>query len=64
MGESETETDPRRKIPTLLWVMLGVVILLVFVAGIALVGRPHPTHAVGPPAGAPPDQAAPSPMPH
>jgi hypothetical protein len=70
MDEPETDPDPRRRIPTLPWVMLGAVVLLVFILGIILVGRPHPTHAVGPPAGAPPDQSAltapplPAPMPH
>jgi hypothetical protein len=71
MDESDLETDPRRKVPTLAWVMLGLVILLLFVAGVAWVGRPHPTRAIGPPAGAPPDQSvapppapSPAPIPH
>jgi hypothetical protein len=55
MDESETETDPRRRIPTLLWVMIGAIVVLLFVGGVAWIGRPHPTHAVGPPAGSPAD---------
>jgi hypothetical protein len=53
MGAEDREPNPRRQVPTLLWVMLGCVLVVVFVAAVFVVGRGHPK-TVGPSAGSPP----------
>ena len=53
MDESELEPDPRRRVPTLLWLLLGFGVIVVF-AALLFVLRDHGApRAVGPPAGAP-----------
>ena len=53
MGESDPETDPRRRIPTVLWLILGLILVAVFAAVVFLLFGHGPPHAVGPPAGMP-----------
>ncbi len=53
MGETDPETDPRRRIPTVLWLILGLILIAVFAAVVFLLFGHGPLHAVGPPAGAP-----------
>jgi flagellar basal body-associated protein FliL len=53
MGDSDQEPDPKRRVPTLLWVMLGVVLVVLFATAVAVLGGHIGPHAVGPPAGAP-----------
>jgi len=54
------QTDPPRQPPSLVWWMLGAVVIVAFVAVVMLLrGLSAPPHAVGPPAGTPaPDAPA------
>jgi hypothetical protein len=52
MDQSEVETAPERKIPTLVWVILAVVLVALFALGVFLLGRPSGVMAP-PPAGGP-----------
>ncbi len=52
MGQTDHEPDPNRRIPTVLWLMLGIVVVALFVLGIIAVGH-HTPKAVGPSAGGP-----------
>jgi hypothetical protein len=56
MGETDHEIDPRRRVPTFLWLVLGLFVVVVFAGLLMLHGHPH-TSAVGPPAGSPAGQA-------
>ncbi len=53
MGGSDLETDPRRRVPTVLWLILGLVLVALFVAVVFLLLGHGQTHTFGPPAGAP-----------
>jgi hypothetical protein len=54
MNESDLEPDPKRRVPTLLWLMLGLVIVVAFAAAVVLLGgHVSPPRAIGPPPGAP-----------
>ena len=53
MDDSDQEPDPRRRVPTVLWLMLGMVVIVLFAAAVVILGGHAPLHAVGPPAGAP-----------
>jgi hypothetical protein len=60
MGETDQEPDPSKRVPTALWLMLGILLVVVFAAIVLATGgaiRPKP--AVGPPAGAPPTPGQP-----
>jgi hypothetical protein len=50
---SDLEPDPRRRVPTVLWLMLGLVLVVLFATVVALLGGHIAPRAVGPPAGAP-----------
>ena len=49
------ETDPRRRKPAVLWLLLGIGVVVAFAALLFLLHDRAPKHAVGPPAGAPPE---------
>ncbi len=53
MGETDQEPDPTKRVPTVLWLMLGVLVVVVFAAAVFIVGKSIQPRAVGPPAGAP-----------
>jgi hypothetical protein len=54
MDQSEVETNPARKIPTLVWLVLAAVIVVIFAVGVMLLGRPSGgMAAAADPAGAP-----------
>ena len=53
MGDSDLEPDPRRRVPTILWVMLGFALVVLFAAAVVVLGGHVAPRAVGPPAGAP-----------
>ncbi len=46
------QTDPDPGIPTVLWLMLGILLVILFAGGVMLVGHHTPT-SVGPSAAAP-----------
>jgi hypothetical protein len=52
MGQVDQEPDPRRQAPTVLWFVLGLIVVALFALAVMLVGANHPK-AVGPAAGAP-----------
>ena len=54
MGETDEEPDPSKRVPTALWLMLGLVLVVVFIAVVFVTGKAIKPKAVGPPAGAPP----------
>jgi hypothetical protein len=47
------EPDPRRSVPTTLWLMLGLVLIVLFAAVVVILGGHVSPRAVGPPAGTP-----------
>ena len=47
------ETDPPRRTPTVLWLMLGLILVVIFVGVVFLLHGHVMPGAVGPPAGAP-----------
>ena len=51
--EPDPDRDPERRVPTFLWMVLGVLVVLVF-AAVILAYRPSNPSVYGPPAGAPP----------
>lgn len=53
MDDSDLETDPRRRKPTVLWLLLGIGVVVVFAAVVFLMFDRGPPRAVGPPPGAP-----------
>jgi uncharacterized membrane protein YgaE (UPF0421/DUF939 family) len=53
MGGVDQEPDPRRRIPTVLWLILGLILVAMFAAVVFLLFGHGPPHALGPPAGAP-----------
>jgi hypothetical protein len=52
MGSTDQESDPSKRIPTIIWLVLGIVCVLVFVVMAELTGGHLQRKAVGPPAGA------------
>ena len=54
MGETDEEPDPSKRVPTALWLMLGILLVVVFGAAVFITGGAIKPKAVGPPAGAPP----------
>ena len=51
---SDHEPDPRRRAPMVLWLMLGLALIMLFAAVVAMMGgHVFVPRAVGPPAGAP-----------
>ncbi len=57
MGAADRDPDPRRQVPSFLYLMLGLIMAGLFAVGVVLVGARHPK-AVGPSAGSPADAAA------
>ena len=53
MEDSDLEPDPRRRVPTILWLMLGLLLVVLFAAVVLLLRGNLAPHAIGPPAGAP-----------
>jgi hypothetical protein len=54
MDDSDLEPDPRYRVPTILWLLLGVGVVVLFAAVIVLLGgHVFAPRAVGPPAGSP-----------
>ncbi|MDB5460753.1 MAG: hypothetical protein JWO72_2494 [Caulobacteraceae bacterium] len=53
MGQTDQEPNSQRKVPTFLWVVLGLFVVLAFAAAVAL-HRPGPPPVYSPPAGSPP----------
>jgi hypothetical protein len=53
MDESDLEPDPRRRVPTILWLLLGVGVIVIFAAFLFLLLGHAPPRAVGPPPGQP-----------
>ena len=54
MGETDQEPDPSKRFPTVLWLMLGLLVVVVFAAVVIITGgQIRPKGAFGPPAGAP-----------
>jgi hypothetical protein len=47
------DPDPRRGVPTTLWLMLGLVLIVLFAAVVIILGGHVSPRAVGPPAGSP-----------
>lgn len=50
---SDLEPDPNRRVPTVLWLMLGLVLVVLFATVVALLGGHVTPRAVGPPPGTP-----------
>lgn len=50
---SDLEPDPNRRVPTVLWLMLGLVLVVLFATVVALLGGHVAPRAVGPPPGTP-----------
>jgi hypothetical protein len=53
MDDSDLDPDPRRHVPTILWLMLGLVVVVLFAAVVVILGGHIAPHAVGPPPGSP-----------
>lgn len=53
MDDSELEPDPRRRKPTILWLLLGIGVVVIFSALVFVMAGHAPPHAVGPPPGQP-----------
>jgi hypothetical protein len=53
MDDSDLEPDPRHRVPTLLWLMLGLVLVVAFAAAVVLLSGHAPPRVIGPPPGAP-----------
>jgi hypothetical protein len=54
MGESDNEPDPRRRVPMVLWLLLGVGVVVLFAAVVVMLGgHVFAPRAFGPPAGTP-----------
>jgi flagellar basal body-associated protein FliL len=53
MDDSDLEPDPKHRVPTILWLMLGLLLVVLFAAAVIILGGHFPARAVGPPAGAP-----------
>jgi hypothetical protein len=52
MDDSDLEPDPKQPVPTILWLMLGLLLVVLFVAAVLILGGHVGPRAVGPPAGA------------
>ena len=53
MGEADRDPDRRRRIPTLVWLMLGLLLVALFATVVIILGGHIGLRAVGPPPGAP-----------
>ena len=53
MGDTDQEPDPSKRVPTALWLMLGILLVVAFAAAVLITGGATTPKAVGPPAGAP-----------
>ncbi len=53
MGETDHEPDPRRQVPTFLWMILALFLAALLAAILVLHGHPGGRSVYGPPAGAP-----------
>jgi hypothetical protein len=53
MDDSDRERDPNHRVPTILWLMLGLVLVVLFATVVVLLGGHVSPRAVGPPPGTP-----------
>jgi len=53
MNDSDLDPDPRRRVPTSLWLMLAVVLIVLFAAVVIILGGHVSPRSLGPPAGSP-----------
>ena len=53
MDDSDLEPDPKHRVPTILWLMLGLLLVVLFVAAVFILGGHMAPRAIGPPPGAP-----------
>ena len=53
MGEADRDPDRRRRIPTRVWLMLGLLLVALFATVVIILGGHIGLRAVGPPPGAP-----------
>jgi hypothetical protein len=53
MNDSDHDPDPRRRVPTVLWLILGLALIVVFAAVVGVLGGHIGLRALGPPPGAP-----------
>ncbi len=53
MDDSELDPDPRRRVPTVLWLMLGLLLIVMFATLLGILGGHISPPAVGPPPGSP-----------
>lgn len=53
MDGSDLDPDPRRRVPTVLWLVLGLVLIVLFAAVVGILGGHISPRALGPPPGAP-----------
>jgi hypothetical protein len=53
MDDSDLDPDPRHRVPTVLWLMLGLVLIVLFATVVVLLGGHVSPRSVGPPAGSP-----------
>ena len=54
MDDADREPDPRRRVPTLVWLVLGLLLVALFATVVIILGGHVGLRAVGPPPGAPP----------
>ncbi len=50
-GEPDPETDPERRSPTAIWLVLSALAALIFFALAVVIFRPHAPQVFAPPAG-------------
>jgi uncharacterized membrane protein len=53
VGQTEQEPDPRKRVPTVLWLLLGLIVAVALAAVVIVHGHPGGKSVYGPPAGAP-----------
>lgn len=53
MDDSNSDPDPSRRVPTLVWLLLGLVMIVVFAALVVVLVGHVPHGVVGPPPGSP-----------
>ncbi len=53
MDDADRDPDRKRRIPTLVWLMLGLLLVALFATVVIILGGHVGLRAVGPPAGSP-----------
>ena len=53
MDDLDLEPDPKHRVPTILWLMLGLLLVLLFASAVIILGDHFAPHSVGAPAGTP-----------